>query len=602
MRARLPFLFPRPREVVQRGGFLPLPKKMTLVVEAAPAGWSLLADAAQSFLDRAGVPLVLCEGEGKFSCAGKIVCAKEIPAEGYALTVGMEEVFLRAADACGAFYGVQTLTQLWDAAAGGLVCAEITDAPELAVRGFMLDISRCKVPTLAALEELVSQLAALRINQLQLYTEHTYAFPGHEIVWRDASPMTAEELQKLDQWCRAHGIELVPNLQSFGHMDRWLKHAPYRELAECPEGFFYELINAHRAAGTLRPNQASLDFVGELYDAYLANFSSDQLNIGGDEPWELGKGWSAAQCAVRGKHAVYCEHLNGIHRLVTERGRKMQFWADILLEDPAHAGMAPRDAIPVIWGYDAGHPFPKQCESLKRLGYHYLVAPGASSWQSFHGRLDNALTNVNEAVRAAQAHGAGGILLTAWGDNGNHHPWFVAYPALAAAAGQAWCLAANAGVDLAAAVGRVFLRGDTALAEEILAMGKVDGFFPKQIRNKSVLWSLLCDTEEVVRGLWEEMPRAALGDVVAAADRWLRFSSEKNPVVIEEMRVSCALQLMAVRRAELLLGEGKSETAARRALAEEMAPVLAAYEQVWLRRARPGGLEESVSRLRGEVG
>ncbi len=600
MRARLPFLFPRPREVVQRGGFLFLPEKMTLAVAAAPEGWAELAGAAQRFLERVGVPLVLREGEEEISGAGRIVRAKEIPAEGYALTIDAEKITLRVADARGAFYGVQTLARLWDAAAGGLVCVEITDAPELAVRGFMLDVSRCKVPTMAALEELVSQMAELRLNQLQLYTEHTYAFPGHEIVWRDASPMTAAELQKLDQWCRAHGIELVPNLQSFGHMDRWLKHAPYRELAECPDGFFYELTNAHRAAGTLRPDRTSLDFVGELYDAYLPNFSSGQINIGGDEPWELGKGWSAAQCAARGRHAVYCEHLNGIHRLVKERGKKMQFWADILLEDPAHAGQAPCEAIPVIWGYDAGHPFPEQCATLERLGYRYLVAPGASSWQSFHGRLDNALANVNEAVRAAQGHGAAGILLTAWGDNGNHHPWFVMYPALAAAAGQAWCLTANAGVDLAAAVGRVFLRGDTALAKEILALGQVDGFFPQQIRNKSVLWSLLCDAEETVRGFGEKGLHAALGEVVAAADRWLRISSEENPVVVEELRVACALQLMAVRRAELLLGKGKSDAEARSEMAEEMAPVLAAYEKAWLRRARPGGLAESVARLRGE--
>ena len=572
---------------------------MTLNVSAAPQDWEQLAEAAQSCLDQAGVPLVLRPGAEENGGAGKMLHATEMPAQGYALAVDAEEITLRAADARGAFYGVQTLAQLWDAAAGGLVCADITDAPDLAVRGFMLDISRCKVPTMASLEELVGQLAALRINQLQLYTEHTYAFPGHEVVWRDASPMIAEELQQLDRWCLARGIDLVPNLQSFGHMDRWLKHAPYRNLAECPDGFFYELIRAHRAAGTLRPDRASLDFVEKLHDVYLPNFSSKQLNIGGDEPWELGKGWSAARCAAQGKHAVYCEYLNGIHRLVTERGRKMQFWADILLEDPAHAGLAPRDAIPVIWGYDAGHPFPEQCATLERLGYRYLVAPGVSSWQSFHGRLDNALTNVNEAVRAALAHGAEGVLITAWGDNGNHHPWFVPYPALAAGAGQAWCLTANAGVDLAAAVGKIFLRSDVALAEEILAMGRVDGFFPRQIRNKSVLWSLLCDAEETVRTFWEELPRAALGEVVAAVERWLRITSEKNPEVIREMRVACALQLMAVRRAELLLGEGKSDAEARSEMAEEMAPVLAAYAQVWLGRARPGGLAESVARLRG---
>ena len=52
----------------------------------------------------------------------------------------------------------------------------------------MLDISRCKVPTLATLKTLIEQFADLKYNQLQLYTEHTFAFTDHETVWRDASP------------------------------------------------------------------------------------------------------------------------------------------------------------------------------------------------------------------------------------------------------------------------------------------------------------------------------------------------------------------------------------------------------------------------------
>ena len=49
-------------------------------------------------------------------------------------------------------------------------------APVLPVRGYMLDISRDKVPTMETLFALVDSLAALRYNQLQFYTEHTFAF------------------------------------------------------------------------------------------------------------------------------------------------------------------------------------------------------------------------------------------------------------------------------------------------------------------------------------------------------------------------------------------------------------------------------------------
>src|SRR5205085_841863 len=100
----------------------------------------------------------------------------------------------------------------------------INDSPDFAVRGIMLDISRDKVPTMPTLFALVDLFAELKINQLQLYTEHTFAYANHPDVWRDASPMTPDEIKTLDAYCRTKFIELVPNQNSFGHMERWLKH------------------------------------------------------------------------------------------------------------------------------------------------------------------------------------------------------------------------------------------------------------------------------------------------------------------------------------------------------------------------------------------
>ena len=54
-------------------------------------------------------------------------------------------------------------------------------------RGYMLDISRDRVPTMETLEWLVDVLSQLRFNELQLYVEHTFQYRGHERIWRDAS-------------------------------------------------------------------------------------------------------------------------------------------------------------------------------------------------------------------------------------------------------------------------------------------------------------------------------------------------------------------------------------------------------------------------------
>ena len=61
------------------------------------------------------------------------------------------------------------------------------------------------------------------------------------------------------------------------------------------------------------------------------------MNIGGDEPWELGQGFSKQAVADRGKHRVYLDHLKKLCALGRDRGRTVQFWGDILLEDLALA-------------------------------------------------------------------------------------------------------------------------------------------------------------------------------------------------------------------------------------------------------------------------
>ena len=100
--------------------------------------------------------------------------------------------------------------------------------------GCMLDISRDRVPTRETLAWLVDVLDRLRLNHLELYTEHTFAYAGHEDVWRDASPMTAEDVRWLDAECAARGIELVANQNCFGHFERWLRLPEYRPRAVDP--------------------------------------------------------------------------------------------------------------------------------------------------------------------------------------------------------------------------------------------------------------------------------------------------------------------------------------------------------------------------------
>ncbi len=115
--------------------------------------------------------------------------------QGYQISIRPAACLLIGHDPAGLFYARQTLVQLRRLFPDSLPCLEIRDFPDFPVRGVMLDISRDKVPTMPTLFSLVDRLAEWKVNQLQLYIEHTFAYRGHEEIWRSADPMTAEEIR-----------------------------------------------------------------------------------------------------------------------------------------------------------------------------------------------------------------------------------------------------------------------------------------------------------------------------------------------------------------------------------------------------------------------
>ncbi|MFM7210251.1 MAG: beta-N-acetylhexosaminidase [Verrucomicrobiota bacterium] len=573
--------FPRPRELTLRGGWLKVPA-LPHPTAAFLAGLPATMDDARAALARTA--------EG----ACRIAHKPERGAEGYHLEILASGVRLHAGDAHGVLYGAQTLRQIAAQYPDELPHLEITDSPDLPVRGFMLDVSRTRVPTQAELLALIRALGRLRVNQLQLYVEHTFAFRGHEDAWKDASPLTPAEIRELDDACAALGIELVPNLNTFGHMERWLRHPRYRAMSECPEGWIHPLTGQFKEfPGTLRPDQASLDFVAGLLDDYLPNFRSRQVNIGGDEPWELGQGRSKEAVASRGKRRVYVEHLRKICALAAERGRRPMFWADILMEEPALAQDAPADATPVVWGYDAGHPFDAQCGRLRELGREFIAAPGTSAWQSFTGRLDNALTNQAEACAAALRHGARGTLTTTWGDGGHHQPWPTSWLPMTAGLAMAWRFTANLSPDHArgcSVLGGLSAADGAAAAETLRLMGTLDGLTAKSVRNRSLSWDFLTCAPEALPGHLEGVKAEEAEASLAHLDR-----CRASAAGISDRRV----------REELTLGVDLAAAGFRRALgrglpSDERASLLARHREVWLRRSRPGGLDESCALLFGE--
>ena len=522
-----------------------------------------------------------------------------LPAQGYVLRIEPSGVTLVGADQAGLFYGETTLAQLARLARAGdgtVPAGVIEDHPDLPVRAVMLDISRDKVPTVATLEALIDRLAALKVNMVQLYSEHTFAYRDHPEVHAAASALQADDIHRLDEFCRSRHVELVPNQNCLGHMNRWLAHERYRSLALEPDGFV-DPFGIARAPMTIDPaNPASLELVRSLLAELLPNFTSRRVHVGLDEPWEL----PAARVQE------FLAWVRTFRALPELDGYEMLMWGDVVAGVPDLAAALPGDVTVCEWGYESWAPFDEHCAVLAGAGIPFWVAPGTSSWTTILGRITNARGTCANAAAAALAHGGTGFLNTDWGDNGHLQQSVISEPALAYGAAVSWCLEANGEIDLAAALSaHVFEDPTGRLARALLSLGDVHLLVDQQIPNMSSLVLHLYYPQLGVAGMLrdkelvavEECLDEARADVAAA-----RPARADGAWLLDEVRFSIDLvSLMVADARARLRGDGHlgSVDASERArLGETLDSLVERYRELWLRRNGPGGLEDSLAWLR----
>ncbi len=471
----------------------------------------------------------------------------------------------------------------------------------------MLDISRDKVPKLSTLRGLVDLLAEWKINQLQLYMEHTFAYTGHEEVWRGASPLDGRQIRELDAYCRERGVELVPNQNSFGHMERWLRHRKYARLAECSGPWNTPWGEVRNRPATLNPlDPGSIRLVRGLYEQLLPHFSSRLFNVGCDEPFELGQGSSRRACERRGVGRIYLEYLLKLRRAAARHGRRIMFWGDWIERYPELVDELPGDVTPLVWGYEADTLFGGSCRQLKAAGLRFYVCPGTSSWCSIAGRTTNCLANLRNAALAGRRHGAEGYLITDWGDFGHRQHLPVSYPGFLYGAALSWCVGTNLSIDVAWELACRVYDDDTGRVGRLwLEAGRVHELSGVALKNRSLPFACLqlplrdaALVQRLATGDAERM--AGRAEALKLSASALGFRGADGALAKEELEATLEVLYHACRRAELqkALRLGRSPKKHLRWLLRDMRRIIERHAALWLTRNRRGGLASSLSHYR----
>jgi hypothetical protein len=276
----------------------------------------------------------------------------------------------------------------------------------------------------------------------------------------------------------------------------------------------------------------------------------------------------------------------------------MMFWGDIIMKHPELIPELPKGIIALEWGYEFDHPFAGHTSKFRESGIAFYVCPGASNWNTFAGRTQNAIGNITSAAKSGLANGAIGLLNTSWGDNGHWDPLPVAYTGFMAGAMASWNSQADVENNLADALS-LHAFGDRAgkIGKAFYDLGNIYLCFAKRTFNSAIPWQMLFmqfDNPTIIKGITlkefecmdrklAEIAESLKGDQMTAPDADT-VRAELN-FIINILRLASEVGKMR------LSGKISAD------LNSKIDVIKREHSHVWLLRNRPGGLEDSLAKL-----
>jgi len=276
--------------------------------------------------------------------------------EGYRIETGAHAV-CTAGDRRGLIYGVETIIQLLKT--GALPFLLIEDYPRMAFRGVHIGLPpREEIPFVKRLIRYV--LAPMRYNTL--FIEFAGGMrsdrrPEISAAWEQANAdaekglcppvphakmgaggkcLEKHEVRDLVAYARAYGMEVIPEVQSLGHV-QYLTLA-YPEIAEREERMGcadeIDLKKADPTPDALYPHcycplhEKSYEVIFDVIDEIVETVRPERfVHMGHDEVKQIGV---CPRCREKAPADLFVLHATRMHNRLRQKGLGMMIWSDML--------------------------------------------------------------------------------------------------------------------------------------------------------------------------------------------------------------------------------------------------------------------------------
>ncbi|MFF7277940.1 family 20 glycosylhydrolase [Streptomyces griseorubiginosus] len=334
-------------------------------------------------------------------------------AEGYELRAG-RSLSITGATETGAFYGTRTLLQLL-AQGDRIPAGRTVDVPRYKERG--VGVCACYIHiTLPWLENLVREMSYNKLNQLLVELK----------VRSDAHPeantwgyYTKDEIRRLVALGDKYHVEIIPEINSPGHIDPWIENRPDLQLTDSDGNKQPSRLDITR--------QASFDYYKSLMDEYAEVFTSKSWHMGADE-YMLGSDFAKYPQILKyaqeryGPNATpqdaFVDFVNRVHDYAAGKGVRLRIWND---------GLTGANTVPVAKDTTVEHWLNVAVKPSQLIAQGYSVMNSAYSLYLIRGGFHSDTASLYdqkwdprsfEGEQLTSSKGVTGAKISLWPDNG----------------------------------------------------------------------------------------------------------------------------------------------------------------------------------------
>ncbi len=285
--------------------------------------------------------------------------------------------------------------------------------PAVELRGVHLDFKGLTPPP-DRLLELLDIIKEARFNLVFAEWEDAYPWTK-DPSWRSKECYSEDDIKKFLERAKALSIEVVPLIQTFGHMENFLSNNRFAHLREEKED-----------VSSLCPlKEGSRDLVAGIIEDILRTHRGyiSRVHIGADEVWNFGS-CPACKAAIEkdGESALFLSHVLPVADFLSELGLVTIMWDDMLRDWPARDLKKVADRLELaVWSYN-GSSFEKL---IKKGAIPKYAKAGVKIWgcPAFKGAdgptadvplLENRIKNHMEWLEEYRSNKFVGMLTTGW--------------------------------------------------------------------------------------------------------------------------------------------------------------------------------------------